>query len=124
MQKSTKTTDISSSSHDSSLEELERQHQVLLSELAKIGLVLRGSIELRLARCGNPKCRCKAVPPVLHGPYYKWTRKVAGKTVNATLTKEQADRFIEWNRNMHKLDHIIDRLQEIGLVASNLIRGV
>ena len=30
---------------------------------------------------------------MLHGPYYKWTRKVAGKTVNATLTPEQAARF-------------------------------
>lgn len=30
---------------------------------------------------GTPGCRCKADPPQLHGPYWQWTRKVAGKTV-------------------------------------------
>ena len=85
MKKSTEIATNPTASIESSLHELEQQHSVLLAELADIGLVLRGSIALRLCICGNPRCRCRANPPVLHGPYYKWTRKVAGKTVNATL---------------------------------------
>lgn len=122
MIKSTKISSVSTSLIESELERLEQRHRRLLTKLADIGLVLRGSIALRPSRCGNPTCQCKADPPKLHGPYYKWTRKVAGKTVNATLTPEQAAYFIDWNRNMRKLDRIVRLLQAIGLRASTLLR--
>jgi hypothetical protein len=121
MEKSTKIFSNPTESIESSLQELEQRHRALLAELADIGLVLRGSIALRLCHCGNPTCRCKADPPVLHGPYYKWTRKVAGKTVNATLTPEQAAQFKDWNQNMRKLDQIVDQLQDLGLRAATLL---
>lgn len=108
---------------DSSLQQLEQRHRALLAELADLGLVLRGSIASRLNRCGNPACRCKADPPMLHGPYYQWTRKVAGKTVNARLSPEQAARMKDWNHNMRKLDRIVRQLQAIGLRAATLLRG-
>lgn len=116
-----KSTKNCTDSIDSSLQRLEQHHRALLAELADVGLVLRGSIARRLTRCGNPTCRCKADPPMLHGPYYKWTRKVAGKTVNATLTPEQAARCMEWSRNMRKLDRIVRKLQDIGLRAATLL---
>ena len=106
-----------------SLERLEERHRALLGELQDIGLVLRGSIAHRLARCGNPTCRCKANPPMLHGPYYMWTRKVAGKTVTAVLSPEHAARCKEWSRNMRKLDRIVRKLQDIGLRAATLVRS-
>ena len=107
---------------DSSLRRLEERHRALLGELQDIGLVLRGSIAHRLARCGNPACRCKANPPMLHGPYYMWTRKVAGKTVSAMLSPEHVTRCQEWSRNMRKLDRIVRKLQDIGLRAATLVR--
>jgi hypothetical protein len=60
-----------------------------------VGYALRGTITKCLMPCGKPTCRCKADPPLLHGPYYLWTRRVAGKTrtVRLTyLTAEQAAR--------------------------------
>lgn len=116
-----KSTTQSTDSLESSLQKLEERHRALLAELTDLGLVLRGSIGLRLSRCGNPTCRCKADPPKLHGPYYKWTRKLAGKTVNATLSPEQAVRCIEWNRNMRKLDRIVRQLQGLGQKAAALL---
>ncbi len=117
-----KSTPKSTASVDSSLQRLEERHRALLGELQDIGLVLRGSIAHRLARCGNPTCRCKATPPLLHGPYYMWTRKVAGKTVTAMLSPEQATLCQEWSRNMRKLDRIVQQLQDIGLRAATLVR--
>ncbi len=114
---------IEPTSINSSLEQLEQRHRKLLAELADIGFVLRGSIARRLNRCGNPTCRCKADPPILHGPYYKWTRKVAGKTVNATLSPEEAARGKEWTRNMRKLDRVVAQLQDVGLRAASLLCG-
>jgi hypothetical protein len=108
---------------DPSLARLERRHRALLSKLADLGFVLRGSIAKRWTRCGQPTCRCKASPPQLHGPYHLWTRKVAGKTVTAQLTPEQAALCREWSRNMRRLDRIVRALQAVGLEAAAVLRG-
>jgi len=108
---------------DSSLRRLETRHRALLAEVANLGLVLRGSIARRLTRCGNPRCRCHADPPMLHGPYYIWTRKVAGTTVTVQLKPESAALCKDWNRNMRKLDRTVRQLQTIGLQAAALLRG-
>jgi hypothetical protein len=107
---------------DFSLQRLQERHHSLRAKLADVGLVLRGSIARRRVRCGQPNCRCKADPPTLHGPYYLWTRKVAGKTVTAQLRPEQAALCMEWSRNMRKLDRIVRDLQAIGLRAAALLR--
>lgn len=60
---------------------------------------------------------------MLHGPYYRWTRKVNAKTVSVTLTPEQATRCMSWSENMRRMDHIVGQLQEIGLEAASLLRG-
>jgi hypothetical protein len=93
-----------------------------LIQLADLGLVLRGSIASRLPRCGQPGCRCKADPPVLHGPYYVWTRKVAGKTVTAQLAPDQAQYCLAWNQNMRELDRVVAELQDLGFQAAALVR--
>jgi len=108
---------------DASLQRLEQRHRALLVELAAIGLVLRGTIAPRRMRCGNPTCRCRAHPPQLHGPYYVWTRKVAGKTVTAMLPRHQALLCQDWSRNMRQLDRIVRALQTLGLRAATLVRA-
>ena len=123
MRKSSPKPPKTTSAFDFSLQRLEQRHHALLAELAEIGLVLRGSIGHRLARCGQPGCRCKADPPELHGPYYVWTRKVAGKTVTAQLKPEPAKYCLVWSRNMRKLDRIVNQMQDLGIQAAKLVRG-
>ncbi len=65
------------------------------------------------------KCRCKADPPALHGPYFHWTRTVAGKTVTRTLTPDQADRYQSWFDNAHRLRDLIADLEARSLHAYN-----
>jgi hypothetical protein len=108
---------------DASLRRLEARHRAALAEVATLGLVLRGSIARRLTRCGHPGCRCHADPPLLHGPYYIWTRKVAGKTVTAQLKPEYAALCQDWNRNMRTLDRTVRQLQALGLRAATVLRG-
>jgi len=105
------------------LPRLELRHKTLLRKLRKIGLVLRGTIGARMLPCGNPKCRCKGDPPMLHGPYYLWTRKVSAKTVTVRLTAEQATRCMQWSRNMRQLDSLVKQLQQLGLRAAEAVRG-
>ena len=100
------------------LPRLQARHRALLRQSTDLGLVLRGTIGKRFMPCGKPACRCKADPPILHGPYYLWTRKVAGKTVTVHLTAEQAARCQRWTRNMRTLDRRLRVLQAVGLRAA------
>jgi hypothetical protein len=52
--------------------------------------LLPGSLSTARSTCGKPNCACKAKPPKLHGPYYRWTGFLEGKRTTKTLTPEQA----------------------------------
>ena len=51
---------------------------------------LPGCISTARSRCGQPGCACKAKPPRLHGPYFRWTGLVAGKPTTITLSAKEA----------------------------------
>src|SRR5258708_28890370 len=65
----------------------------IAAEFASLGLALPGTLIERHVRCGKPGCRCHADPPVLHGPYWQWTRKTGGKTVTRLVPDEQLDDY-------------------------------
>ena len=50
-------------------------------DLAALGDLRPGSLSIQYNVCGSPGCRCKADPPVKHGPYYQvsYTRKSSTK---------------------------------------------
>lgn len=52
--------------------------------------LLPGSLSTARSTCGKPNCACKAKPPKLHGPYYRWTGFLEGKRTTKTLTPAQA----------------------------------
>jgi hypothetical protein len=93
----------------------EQRQRELLAELADIGFCLPGSLNTRKLRCGNPRCRCKADPPQLHGPYTYWTRKVAGRTVAQLLSPEQAERYRPWIVNDRRLREIVSELETLAV---------
>ena len=76
------------------------------AELSDLDYALPGTLSRRFMRCGKDNCRCKADPPILHGPYLHWTRTVAGKTVTRTLTEDQAARYQAWFDNARRLRNI------------------
>lgn len=78
---------------------------------------LPGTLARRFMRCGKTNCRCKADPPVLHGPYWHWTRTIAGKTQSRTLTEEQAQRYQPWFDNARSLRELLTDLEERSLQA-------
>jgi hypothetical protein len=84
-----------------------------LTKLARAGNLLPGSIQQRHTRCGHPGCACQADPPRPHGPYWQWTRKVAGKTITRRLTAEQSARYRPWIDNDHRIHELLTRLEQI-----------
>ena len=69
-----------------SLVDLESRRAAVHSQIAQLGDMRSGSITGTGGRCGNPNCHCHQAGDPGHGPYYRLTRKVKGKTVTETLS--------------------------------------
>ena len=104
-----------------SIEEHQRRYRELLAEIGEIGFIRAGSVAQRFNYCGTPSCRCHADPPQPHGPYWQWTAKVNGKTVNRRLSPEEAAQYQEWISNDRKLRTLIDELRKVAEAATDLI---
>jgi len=63
------------------LVDLENRRTTVQMQIAQLGDMRSGSITGTGGRCGNPNCRCHQAGEPGHGPYYRLTRKVNGKTV-------------------------------------------
>ena len=91
----------------------------IAAELATVGLALPGTLIERRIRCGKPGCRCHADPPVLHGPYWQWTRKVAGKTVTRLVSDEQLKDYRQWLDNDRRLRALVAELEALTLAIAD-----
>ncbi len=69
--------------------------------------LLPGCISTVRSRCGRARCVCKAKPPKLHGPYYRWTGLVDGKPTTITLSTAEAR---ECERRIRRFRRLQERL--------------
>ena len=88
-----------------------------IARVASAGPVLPGTLTRRHTRCGKDGCRCMADPPILHGPYWSWTRKIDRKTVTRYLSDEEAREYKAWFDNAKRLRGLLDQLEALGLRA-------
>ena len=72
---------------DDELAELEHRYREVKQRLRGLGFAVAGSVAERYTICGKATCRCHADPPQRHGPYYQYSRKVAGKTVSRLVDR-------------------------------------
>ena len=87
----------------------------IAAALGQIGYCLPGTITIRRARCGKPRCACAADPPSLHGPYIQWTRTVGGKTVTRLLTPAQYQAYAPWFANTRRLRALAAELEALSI---------
>lgn len=105
----------------SRLQRYERTYRALAAELATVGFISPGSVVLRYTSCGKPGCRCQGDPPQRHGPYYQWSRAVAGKTVSRRLGEREAELYRSWIANRRRLEQIIAQMEQTSANAGELI---
>ena len=72
--------------------------------------LLPGSLSTARSTCGKPNCACKAKPPKLHGPYYRWTGFWKGKRTTKTLSAAQARECQKRIANYRTLEKQIHQL--------------
>jgi hypothetical protein len=68
-----------------SLTQLEAQRVELFHQIAAVGDFRRGSITTTSGKCGKPSCHCAKANDPGHGPNFRLTRKVKGKTITETF---------------------------------------
>ena len=107
-----------------SLVALERQRKAILARILDLGDFRSGSISAVSGRCGKPSCRCHQPGQPAHGPNYRLTRKVNGKTVSETFSSpaqrrkaqrevEAFHRFRELSRQLLEVNEQICRLRPV-----------
>ena len=105
------------SSRSSPLDTYAKRFQELRTELAQIEYFCKGTVLTRRMKCGKPHCACHTQPSKRHGPYYEWTYKAQGKTVNVRLTKEAAPLYQAAAKQYRQLKAILNRLEKISRQA-------
>jgi hypothetical protein len=104
------------SASETRLAKLRRDYEAAKAQIQALGYVIPGSVQKRQYRCGKPNCRCMT-KGILHGPYYQWTRKISGKTVNINLDIESAKKVKEWIQNNRTLRKLCRRLEKTSLAV-------
>lgn len=86
-------------------------------ELLEIEYFVKGTVLKRMMKCGRPQCSCHRDPSKRHGPYFEWTYKANGKTVNVKLTAEAAPLYRAATRQQRKLKAVLARLERLSRTA-------
>lgn len=68
-----------------SLSDLEQQRRAIFQQMLQLPDFRSGSITATRGTCGKPTCRCHQPHQPGHGPNYRLTRKLKGKTVTETF---------------------------------------
>ena len=97
--------------------------EALKREVLQLDFVRPGSLVRRFMPCGNPSCRCMGRPPRLHGPYYQWSHKVAGRTVTLRLSADQAKLCQQWVSNHKRLRRLVHQMERLSLKETDQALG-
>ena len=93
-------------------EEMERRYRQLAARLAKLQVMVQGTItertiERELAAAPGKK--------KVYGPYYQWTFKQKGKTVTVNLAIKQAQAYQRAIEEHRKMENIVNEMRQLSL---------
>ena len=97
-----------------SLPHCEAQRTILFRQLTALGDFRRGSITSTSGKCGKPNCHCAQPNDSGHGPNFRLTRKVAGKTVTETFDSPTALRKAQQEvAEFHRFQKLAGEIVEV-----------
>jgi hypothetical protein len=103
---------------------LEARRAATQLQISRLGDMRSGSISTTGGKCGNARCHCHRPDDPGHGPFFRLTRKVNGKTVTesfaspAALRKAQREveefhRFRQLSQDLLEVNEQICRLRPL-----------
>jgi len=103
---------MASTDKNISLEKLLRRYDRLKGRLAKVGLLLQGTITERTIIAEDPYAPGEKKS---YGPYYQWTWKQKGRTKTVNLTASQARAYRKAIENQRMVERTLREMREISL---------
>ena len=99
---------------------LQRPIEKVKRDLAALGDLRPGSLSTQYNVCGSPGCKCKADPPVKHGPYFQvsYTRK--GKSSTKFAKKEDLPEVRKQLKNDERMKLLIEKWIDLAMELSIL----
>jgi hypothetical protein len=86
-------------------------------ELHDLDYFLKGTVLKRMMKCGHPNCACQSDDSKRHGPYFEWTYKVKGKTVNVKLSPQAAPLYQAATKQHRKLKTVLAKMERLSRTA-------
>jgi hypothetical protein len=86
-------------------------------ELLQLQYFLKGTVSKRMMKCGHANCACHRNASRRHGPYFEWTYKVNGKTVNVKLSPQAAPLYQAATKQHRKLKAALARMERLSRTA-------
>lgn len=77
------------------LSKLAQRREALTQQMAQLGDLRPGCVTATSGRCGKPDCHCHQPGEPAHGPNFRLTYKVDGKTISESLPTPTAIRKAE-----------------------------
>ncbi len=91
---------------------LEKDRSEVLRQISYLGDLRPGSIVEFMGRCSKPNCHCAQPGDPGHGPNFRLTRKVKGKTVAETLSSPAA---------LHKAQREVAEFRKFQQLSAQLV---
>ena len=95
------------------LDRYSQRFQDLKREFQQLEYFCKGTVLKRMMKCGKTQCACHHDPAKRHGPYFEWTYKAKGKTVNVKLTPEVMPKFRAASQQYRELRSLLNRLEKL-----------
>jgi len=102
------------------IQTLERRIAKITAQLAQLDDLRIGSLSEQYNVCGRAGCRCKASPPIKHGPYHQLSFTRKGKSSTRFVRRGELRTVKEQMRNYEKLRKLVDQWIKLGTELSNL----
>ena len=103
-----------------SAESLEKRIQIIKHQISKLGDLRPGALSKQYNICGTPNCRCKADPPVKHGPYYQISFTRHGKSSSQFVREEDLAEVQLQLENYRLLRDLVDEWITLSAQVSGL----
>ncbi len=99
---------------------LEKQIAKIKQDISSIDDLRRGSLSEQYNICGTPGCKCKATPPIKHGPYYQLSFTKNGRSSTKFVNRKNIRDVKLQVKNYTRLRKLIERWLELGSELSDL----
>ena len=91
--------------------------ETLRQEINEVGYFCKGTVLKRMMKCGQDRCACHRDPAKRHGPYFEWTYKAKGKTINIRLAPDEVPVYQAATQQFRKLKALLTRMEQLSRTA-------